>query len=405
MKKIIALLVIMAMVIPFTPAVLAVDPPYPEPLSGDCAWDDANCAGPINTTVTMTESGSSSDPPIIKCKWEYDLDVMIDLDECPPCEVPAGCYAEGIWENDACPCLPGLQVKPILGGDVMVGYYAVVTDPQGVTTIDSVYADIWHPDGEFKYQIELEAIGFDEYGDYDKTVALDVWDHVTFCHPDLITYLDYQTYNESEILEELDQEQAYIYYGEAPINYCQPGGWYKVGVIANDNYDSWCDHLFNFFWYIPTSGIEIDFNLVDYGTVAEDYEQQAGGDKNMLTPGLPTVRNIGNTPVELWVGQDHMGFGKTGVPPNDEWNVEFAARLSANGQKVYYDPEESLVRIPGILELCTLEKLDFFITVYKGWEGQTYNGTMDLCAYINMSSYVFGTPEQFIGFYPGPPIP
>jgi len=373
-------------------------PPDQEEYS--CAWEDIDCAGPINTTVTMSNSGSSSDPPIIKCKWEYDLDVMIDLDECPPCNVPEGCYTEGIWKNDSCPCLPGLQVKPILGGDVMVGYYAVVTDPQGVTTIDSVYADIWHPDGEFKYQIELEAIGFDEYGDYDKTAALEAWHHVISCHPDLVEYFDIRLYNETDIFEELDQEQAYIYYGEAPINYCQPGGWYKVGVIANDNYDSWSNYLINYFWYIPTSGIEIDFDLVDYGTVAEGYEKQAGGDYNMYTSELPTVRNTGNTPVELWVSQDDMGFGETGVPP--EWNVEFAARLSSDGDKVYYDPMEPLVRIPGVINLCTIEKLDFFINVNKGWQGETYNGTIDLCSFINMSSYVFNTPEQFIGFYSGP---
>lgn len=396
MKKIIALLVILALVAPLTPAVIA-DPPTNNP-TNPCCWSNESCAGNISTTVTMAGGGQTSDPPIIKCKWEYDLDVIVDLAQCPPCNIPSGCYTPGYWENDACPCEPGLQVKPILGGDVYVGYYAVVTDPQGVSTVDSVYADVWHPDGIFKYQIELTPLGF-EGPSYDKTVALDAWDHVITCHPDLVTYSDYALYNESEIEEELDQEQAYLYYAEAPINYCQPGGWYTVGIIANDNYDVWSDYLYNYFWYIPTSGIEIDFSLVDYGVVAEEFEQQAGGDKIWGTSDKPTVRNIGNTPVTLWVAQDDMGFGQTGVPP--EWNVEFRARLGADGTKVYYDPYESLVEIPGVLELCTLEKLDFFIYVHKGWAGDTYVGTMDLCAMTN-GVPAWTTPDQFEGNPPNP---
>jgi hypothetical protein len=390
MKKIIAILVILAMIAPFTPAVLAIENPNSTP-SNPCCWDNESCAGNITTTVTMAGGGGTSDPPIIKCKWEYDLNVSVDLAQCPNCNIPAGCYAQGIWENDACPCELGLQVKPILGGDVYVGYFAVVTDPQGVATVDSVYADVWHPDGLFKYQLELFPLTVPE--------AVAAWNHVIMCHPDLVTYSDYGLYNESEILEELSQGLAYLYYNEAPINYCQPGGWYKVEIIANDNYDVWSSPLLNYFWYIPTSGIEIDFTQVNYGTIAEDFEVQAGGDQNMGTSNKPTVRNIGNTPIQIWVGQDDMGFGKTGVPP--EWNVGFAARLSATGAKVIYEPDEPLVRIPGVLGLCTLEKLDFFITVYKGWAGYTYEGNMSLCA-ITDGIPVWATPLQFEGFPPSP---
>jgi hypothetical protein len=385
MKKIIAMFIILTMMMSVTPFVLADENTewYPD---SDCTWDDENCAGDISTTVTMSTNGNGN-PPVIKCKWEYDLNVTIDPDACDP--LP--CY-----KHDACPCEPGLQVKPILGGDVFVGYYAVVTDPQGPSTIDSVYADIWHPDGQFKYQIELTPIGFID-SVYNKTYALEAWEHVTTCHPDLIKYFDINVYNDSEILDELDQELAYVYYGEASINYCQPGGWYYVGIMANDNLDDWSEYLFNRYWYIPTSGIEIDFSVVDYGVVTEDFEQQVGGDKDMFTSAKPTVRNIGNTPLFLKVAQDDMMFGQTG----DNWNVEYAARLSSNGAKVYYWPFDDLIRIPGVLGLCTLEKLDFFITVYKGHEGWTFTGDMDLCAFIDTDTFVWDTPSQFVGSFPG----
>jgi len=398
MKKILTLLVILAMVITAAPAVLG---DYP---TDDCAWDDANCIDGITTIATMTGQsggggggGGENSPPIIKVKWEYDLDVEIMLDECDECDPCTGDY----WYHDACCCIPGLQVKPILGGDVTVGYYAIVTDLEGVSTVDNVYADIWHPDGQFKYQIELMPVGFED-STYDKSIALAEWAHVTDHHYDVLKFFDESIYNVSEIFEELDQEEAYLYYAEAQINYCQPGGFYYVGVRALDNYDAWSDYLYNAFWYIPTSGVEIDFTAVNYGNVAEDFEKWAGGDENMGTSDKPTVRNIGNTPVELYVWQDDMDFGMT----SGDWNVEFDARMTADGDIVYYEPFEedagySGVRIPGVLDLCTLEKLDFSILVHKGLAGWQYSGLMRLCAYIHMDTFVWDTPSQFVQNAPG----
>ena len=132
--------------------------------TGDCAWDECNPAfvyddvtpgqtpADITTVATVGSSGGSGGPggepgapspdaPIIKCKWEYDYDVVVELPECPDCDIPSSCYSPGYWENDACPCISGLQVKPVLGKSVRVQYFAVVTDPQGVSSVDRVYAD------------------------------------------------------------------------------------------------------------------------------------------------------------------------------------------------------------------------------------------------------------------------
>ena len=200
----------------------------------------------------------------------------------------------------------------------------------------------------------------------------------------------------ADVRDELNEPLAYMYYGEALLNYCQPGGYYTVGVRAHDHIGIWCDYLWNRFWYIPTAAIEIDFDMIDYGSVAESSNKWVGGDIDMNTPTKPTVRNIGNTPVELWIEQDDMDFGKT----NGDWNVEFDARMRANGQEVYYSPEER-VRIPGILRMCEKEKLDFSIHVWKGFPGETYTGTMDLFAYIDMGTFIWDTPSQHIGDAPG----
>jgi hypothetical protein len=430
MKKFIAILIVLAMAL--VSAHVIADPTEngcegcPE---GDCAFDDPDCILEIPTSATIAGGNggqtNGNSPPVIKAKWEYDLDVQIEQDvtcggPCPDCSD----HPELYWIHDACCCIPGLQVKPILYGAVKVGYFAIVTDPEGVAHVDHVYADIWHPDGTFKYQIELFPVGFT--GDiYDKTIALDIWEHAWDCHSDLIKINDVWAAGlpiipgseppariapEDDIYDELNEELAYIFYGEAYIDYCQPGGWYYVGVRAHDGYDAWCPYLFNRFWYIPTAGIDVDFasSGINYGSVPEGIDKWVGGDQDFGTPAKPTIRNIGNGPVKLYVYQDDMGFGKTaGV-----WNVKFDARLSANGQvrkydpeqmdmiDIYGDPEDPLnyypgVYIPGVLPLCTEEKLDFSIHVYKGFPGYTYTGIMELCAFLDMDSFEWPAPSVY----------
>jgi hypothetical protein len=419
MKKLLAILVVITMALISAQMVVADDPLDDCP-TGDCAFEEPDSEN-ITTTALITggnSSGNGNTPPIIKCKWEYDLDIMIPEEECA-CYAPCG--NDTFWYHDACPCIPGLQVKPILYGNVKVGYYAVVTDLEGVDHVDHVYADIWHPDGTFKYQIELHPVGFtyDAGGNpisYDKTQALFEFDHVVNHHHDLLKVNDVwaaglppELLPEADILDELNQEEAYLFYGEAEINYCQPGGWYYVGVRAHDGYDAWCDYLFNRYWYIPTAGVDIDFTTVDYETVAECTNKWVGGDHDFTTADKPTIRNTGNTPVKLMVYQDDMDFGQTG----GLWNVEFDARLGADGVIRQYEPfqfdlgpspdfiELPGVWIPGILELCTEEKLDFSIHVIKGFPGETYTGTMQLFAYIDMDSFIWDTPSLFVGNAPG----
>jgi hypothetical protein len=400
MKKIIALFITIAMIAAIPPA-LAID---------GCDWDDGNSIFGIQTIANVVGNGGNGgsqgggeggggtdgnggggDPPIIKCKWEYDLEVI--LPPCDPCMDPYDIY------HDACPYVSGLQVKPQLGDFVTVGYYAIVTDPQGVQHVDRVFADIWHPNGEFKYQIELFPVGFGTDGSYDKSIALSEWYHASSWHYDLITFSDWERpegwSKEYDIEWELKEEEAYLFFGTAEISYCQPGGYYTVAYTAYDGLDMWCEPLWNMFWYIPTAAIEIDFTTVDYGNVVESVWQQEGGDKDMFTPTLPTVKNIGNCPVFLTVYQDDMNFGMTG----GNWNVEYKARMNEDGEFTlpYWPYVETL--IPGTLGMCTQDKLDFLIHVIKGFpDGEPNIGSMILTAYIDGSP-----PWSNYLYFPPPP--
>jgi hypothetical protein len=393
MRKLLALSIVFAMILVSVPAITAED----ECCDGSCGWVATDCHEGIITTAHVvgggvpngggTGGGALEGAPIIKCKWEYDMCVI--LEPADPCCDPYCIY------HDACPCEDGLEVKPTLGGNTLVGYYAIVSDPQGVQHIDHVYADVWHPNGEFKYQFELFPVGLTTSG-YDKSAALAAWDHVTEWHYDLICHSDFTPIDPSwtqddDITYELEEEEAYLYYGEAWLSYCQPAGKYCVGVRAYDGLDMWSDYLFNKFWYIPTAAVALDFTTVNYGDVVECVWQQKGGDKDMTTTGLPTVKNVGNTMVYFTICQDDMGFGKTG----GAWNVEYKARLSKDG--IYtapYSPDVE-TEIPGQLGMCTEEKLDFVIHVIKGFPGTTNTGTLDLCAHIYDGGSSWVSPLPF----------
>jgi len=411
MRKIIPILVVLAMFCSVMP-VLAIDD------DGNQAYHPGGSQTDVITLATINggSGGGGGDPnaPIIKVKWEYDEDVFVtDYD---PNDPPACFY------HDAAPCIPHLQVKPIIGETVTVGYYAVVTSPLGVDPDPnglgyiSVYADVWHPDLQFKYQIELTPVGWcTQTQTYYKSSALSAWSHVISCHDDLIMVNDGWASNlppgtnwADDVYDELNEEVALLYYVNAEISYCQPGGHYYVGATAFDKLGHQAEYLYNSYWYIPTSAVEIDFTQVDYSPVHVGTRKVVGGDQDMATPNKPTVRNIGNTPVQLDVEQNDMQFGQTG----SQWNVHFDARMGANGVYVYYDPL-SVARIPGTLPLCTLEKLDFSILVDKASTGYTYTGWMKIWAYIDWGLYTWSTPAGFVGtapypipqMYPGPADP
>jgi hypothetical protein len=416
MKKILAMMVVLCMTLVGITAIANGVGPDGEPLPdycepnppGNCAWRDNFSLCGINTHVEVTGSGGGggggdgNTAPVIKCKWEFDEDIIITIGECAVCDgcIPGDC-SDTFFYHDACPCIDGLQVLPNFGSTVWVGFYAVVFDEQ--FDIDHVYADVWHPDGEFKYQIELFPLEYQE--------GLDVYRHTELCHNSLIEIneewamtLNGTAYEDpyEDIDHELYQELAHVYYGHARLSYCQPGGYYTVGVRAQDSFNQWSKYLYNQFWYIPATAIRKDFSHVNYGTTVISNDKWIPGDQNMLPGGndtFPTIQNWGNTPVDLYVWQDAMGLGYTGEPTNRSWNVEYDIRLGALGQEYYYNPFQDQGIFKGIkfgfLELCTLEKIDFSIHVKKADPGM-YSGEMCILGY-RKDNPVWPTPEDFVG--------
>jgi hypothetical protein len=322
----------------------------------------------VETEVTV--QGGTTTPPIIKCKWEQDT--TVDLEEGDPLHETAGAQF-----------LPSLQYQV----PTPVEYWVIVTDPEGVGTVSQVTVDVYHPStapppytGTFKYQVILTKV--------DKpTVGIPAYEAAR--DAGLVTY---QTgYTDAEVTSELDKCTADVYMGEAELTYHQPAGLYDVYADACDTGNAWAStvgtDLYNQFEYLAGSGMEIDFEGVNYGAVEVCTNKWIAGDTVFDEPadsgvapdeGPATVRNLGNVEIQLMVAQDDMGLGYSGVPPPTPatWNVEYDIRLGSNvaNEVVYWpyklsgDPDPDpipMVLLPNKLTLCQTEELDFSIHVKK----------------------------------------
>jgi hypothetical protein len=251
MKKIIALLVIFAMVSTVVPGVAALDHfNRPGEYVDHQPYVDPYRLPEVNTQVhiTLGGGGDPGDPPadpwdyaIVKCKWE-----LAEHSGSP-----------GVLVDDDLTVAP-TQIAPEPCGTVKVHFFAVVLE--GIGTIEQVFADVWHPDGTFKYEVPLYKIDC-------KEEALALWDLIAD-NQCIIMYneIDGYVFDWADVNHELEQyTECFLYHGEAELSYCQPAGWYTAGVTARDSMKGWGQTLWNWFWYIPVTAVNKDFTFVDYG--------------------------------------------------------------------------------------------------------------------------------------------
>lgn len=286
----------------------------------------------VNTGVSIQTGGGSA--PIVKAKMELE-----------PIEV---------WESgDPTHAVPGTQILPpcVFEGQKAVYYAAVVTDEEDNGNVKLVFADVYHPDGSFKYQVNF-------YEELDKETGIDAF--MQGARYGLVAYN--RDYDYAEVLNELEKGTAAVWIGVALLDYCQMDGDYRVDVTAIDQNDNYSDPFTNYFLYVPVACAEFDFTAVNYGSVAISRNVWRAGDVLFGTADKPTVRNIGNTPVRVKIQQSDMGFGKDNL---GYWMVCFDARLGMQGAEPTYCPNE-IVTLPDILDRSHTEELDFSIHVYKG---------------------------------------
>jgi len=307
-----------------------------------------NTQSVINTNVVI--STGSGNIPIVKVKWEQDTSTSLE-------------------DGDAIHAIPGSSFNPSCQYKVnkTVKYYAIVTDVEDSGNLAQVWADVYHPlntweDGSFKYEIPFTRLD-------DKATAISLLTTATGYN--LTTYNS--AYNLSEVINEINKGTAKLWYGQAELDYEQPGGDYKVEVIGLDTNNNPSVALVNHFTYVKTTCFAIDNTAVNYGSVNIGTHKPIAGDIHFVNgDNLLTVRNLGNTYMQLKVYQDDMGFNKD---VNGMWNVQFDAQIGHLLSSVNYDPFVWTL-VPGVLPHSTDDELDLSILVKKGFGTHTGNMTL-----------------------------
>ena len=372
-------------------------------------------------TVVTTLNGSSGgcgdeDRPFVKAKWEmlperlwYNVDVYANenlqlqylysytaLDDDPD-EAGAQFNAPGVW-----------------GADMNYKVCAIVTDPNGPDDVADVYADIFWPENRPMHasmdpsEIDDPSTGCGDKIEENTLVKLSKEEGIElFCNKvrvdnhNLPAFGDYMTGTDDEKYDEicnseygeLPEEEAFVYCDEKTLTWEDPAGFYTVEVTGHDLYGPGAA-LENEFEYVEFTGFEIDFSSVAYQNVLKDVRSQVSGDRNFdpTSSDMPTVRNIGNTRLNVLVAQDDMGFEQRDYT---NWNVAYDARVGndAADWSGYYDPFKKVDELGNpvsadyttlyeVLDLSEVEKMDFVVLVEKWTYGtdHNYTGTMWLDA-------------------------
>jgi hypothetical protein len=283
----------------------------------------------------------------------------------------SGIYQEGDDSTAA-----GAQFNPpgVYNQNRTITMCAIVTDTDGIGDIAGVYGDVYYPENialgsshvKLANQSGLGCGGFmqeDELNPLSKADGIELFcNKIKNNNNNLPTFNG--SYNYEEICKadgELMKETAKVYCGDKDLSYEDPSGAYKVIAVAQDA-NSLTGTLQNSFTYLPLTAFQADFTSVIYGNVKLNTEKIVNGDLTWAPSNstMPTVRNVGNTRMNLTVWQDAMGLGKTG----GLWNVSYDARVGSTVAHQTYLPEVTTT-LQDTLDLSEKDEVDFSIIVNK----------------------------------------
>jgi len=320
----------------------------------------------VSTGVNIATGGGSS--PVIMAKWEQDTTLCLE-------------------DGDVDHLIPGGQFLPpaTFEGVKEIKYYAIVCDEEDGGDLSLVSAYVYHPDNAYfdpemwddlKYQVMLDNIGHDVSAVAKATAAYEAG------LIQLASGYSWSGDNGTAVMYRLGKGTADVWEGTAEIHYCQPAGDYEVVVRAVDRNSNPAVNLVNIFNYLEIPAAEFDFDTVTYGSTSICVNKWTTGNTVFsIGDNLPTVRNIGNVPVNVKIiRQDSMDFG---IDSEGNWDVEFDARLGDSGRVITYDPvaegeDDQNEVLPDDLWMCHSEELDFSIHILKGFAGDIHEGEMIL---------------------------
>ncbi len=333
------------------------------------AFAGVTSPGTVSTGLTRDTSGGET--PIVKAKWEANVDRYTDT------SINAGAQF-----------LPSGQKNV----NKTISICAVVTDPDGLADIQNVYADVFYPEGIALGDSHVALA--DQSGDgCGALMQEDTLSKLTkaeglslFCNMVRNNNNNLPTFNQGYDYDEicatdgeLQKETAAVFCASKNLSYEDPSGMYKVWAVAQDK-NGKQGTLENKFEYMPLTAFEADFNQVAYGNVRLNTHKIISGNLtwDAMNQGKASVRNVGNTRLQMSVRQDDMGFGKT----DGQWNVKYDARVGSFAGFKVYSPETTNW-LDDALDLSELDEMDFSVDVSKfppTHTGEAYTGNMTLGA-------------------------
>lgn len=334
-------------------------------------------AGAVNIETSLIRESAGGNDPIVKAKWE--MNVARDTE---------GKY---LGTDDA--ATAGAQFMPsgIYETSKRIAVCAVVTDPDGVSDINKVYADTFYPENVYlgpNHEAARQGCG-QLMSEFTLTKLSKADGIELFCSRIRTSNNNLPVFNESPVQYDYDEicaqdgelwkETAYVYCGERNLSYEDPSGDYKTLVLAQDK-AGLDGTLINHFTYLPLTAFETDFSQINYGTVKLNTHKIINGDLTWdnLNSGKASVRNVGNTRLAMKVWQNDMGLGKT----DGNWNVKYDGRVGSEAGFVNYSPETTRT-LNNPLSLSETNEMDFSIDIYKfppTNDTNCYTGNMILSA-------------------------
>ncbi len=329
----------------------------------------------LDTSAYVDPCGS---PPVVNYKWELpDMDSsLVGIQYCADPANPQDLNANGICDADDEPLVAGMQMYPNINDQPetrQIEYWVAADDPNGLPDLAAAWTEVWHPDGSFKYQVDLLPVDCSEIGFYDDSAS----PAIVNIHPPLLAAIDTGQMTEAEaedLIIRCYKNEKQVYKGWEEIHTHQMPGLYLVQAYAQD----WCAALSppleNVFEVLPISYLNIDFTVIDWKDIKPGITKWLSGDEDLSTPDKPTVKNGGNVPLALGIHFTEM----TMVGDPSKVINEFDARLM--GETI--DPIFASiwywfgVRLPP----CTPKQLDLSIHPPDKLPPGTYEGVVNIQA-------------------------
>jgi hypothetical protein len=331
---------------------------------------------PVAQVDTAAEVTGGPNPPIVNAKWELpdmQSDVAgIQYEAAPPTDL----NANGINDADDEPLMTGMQMYPNLCDEPevrQIEYWVAAEDTDGLGDIAAVWSDVWHPDGTFKYQVDLVAVECSEIGFFDDNQSPTVLE----VYAPLLAAVDTDqvTMEEAEdIVRRCYKNEKGVYKGVELLLHHQPAGLYKVDGTAQD-WQGGTGVLVNYFEVMPIIGLRIDFSIVDWGSILPNVTDWVSGDEDLTTCDKPTVKNCGN--VLMALGLHFSEMAKVGDP--SKTITEFDAKFMGDQRDFV---ASTMQWFSTCAPPCTPKQLDLSIHPPDKLPPGVYEGDLDLYAGI-----------------------